>query len=270
MSTCNNACLGISINIHRIFAAVRIEYSRAEIVMFMVRIYGPYRTDMGVVRRALDKACVMCSLMLIRVIAFVLRVPPHFLPFFFFFPPAPPGTPEAGIPPIFTSPSALVSGTGVDVPSPLAGALRSSGASGSAAISRPSRPRLPISRPTSAALFVSYCKHVPDSGSYVLSVKVVVASSGFCDCGGGDDVREVSAGLSACFAVYFSRFLIFDAVGFRTAYLEVMRVCSCRQIGSREQAGRECTVVGLALSSNDDCSYHSALVLKYGISKVGW
>jgi hypothetical protein len=25
------------------------------------------------------------------------------------------------------------------------------------------------------------------------------------------------------------------------------------------------TVVGLALSSNDDCSYHSALVLKYGM-----
>jgi len=74
---------------------------------------------------------------------------------------------------------------------------------------------------------------VPDSGSYVLSVNVVVGSSGFCDCGGGDDVRDVSAGLSACFAEYFSRFLILDALGFRTAYLEVMRVCGCCQVESR-------------------------------------
>lgn len=30
----------------------------------------------------------------------------------------------------------------------------------------------------------------------------------------------------------------------------------------------EHTEVGLALSSNDDCSYHSVLVLKYGIVEV--
>jgi hypothetical protein len=53
---------------------------------------------------------------------------------------------------------------------------------------------------------------------------VDVGSSGFCDCGGGEDVRVVSVGLVACFAVYFSRFLIFEAVGLRTEYFEVMRV----------------------------------------------
>jgi len=153
---------------------------------------------------------------------------PHFLPFFFFFPPVAAGAPGAGVPPILTSP--LSSTFGVDMPSPLpAGALRSSNASGSAAISLPSLPRFPISLPTSAALLVSYCRHVPDSGSYVLSVNVVVGSSGFCDCGGGDEVRVVSLGLSDCFAKYFWRFLIFEAEGLLTAYLEVMRVCSSSQ-----------------------------------------
>jgi hypothetical protein len=111
----------------------------------------------------------------------------------------------------------------VDTPS-AAGALRSSNASGSAAISLPSLPRFPISRPTSAALFVSYCKQVPESGSYVLSVNVGVGSSEFCASGGGDDVRVGSAGLADCFAAYFSRFLIFEALGFRTEYLDVIRV----------------------------------------------
>lgn len=65
---------------------------------------------------------------------------------------------------------------------------------------------------------------------------MVVGSSEFCDCGGGDDDRVVSAGLSACFAAYFSRFLILEAVGFRTAYFEVMRVCASRQVESRARS----------------------------------
>lgn len=96
-------------------------------------------------------------------------------------------------------------------------------ASGSAAISRPSRPRLLTSRPTSAPFVVSYCRHVPDTGSYVFNTNVAVASWGF-DCGGGDDVLDLSAGFAACFAAYFSRFFIFEAEGFRTVYLDVMRV----------------------------------------------
>jgi hypothetical protein len=157
---------------------------------------------------------------------------PHFLPFFFFLPPAPAPALASGTPPIFTSP--LSSGLGVTARSgPPAGALRSSGASGSAAIDLPSLPRFPINRPTSAALLVSYCRHVPDAGSNVLSVKVVVASPGACACGCGDDGRSVSAGFSGCFAAYFVRFWTLDADGLRTVYLEVMRVCSCGQVESR-------------------------------------
>jgi hypothetical protein len=55
-------------------------------------------------------------------------------------------------------------------------------------------------------------------------MKVAVGSLGFCDCGGGDDVRAVSAGFAACLVAYFSRFFIFEAEGFRTVYLDVMRV----------------------------------------------
>lgn len=70
---------------------------------------------------------------------------------------------------------------------------------------------------------------MPDSGSYVLSVKVVVGSVGSvaedgcccCCCSGCDCL----AGRAAFFSRYFWRFLIFEAVGFRTVYLEVMRVC---------------------------------------------
>jgi len=102
--------------------------------------------------------------------------------------------------------------------------LKSSIVSGSAAMCLPNLPRLPISRPTSAPLFVSYCRHVPDSGSYVLSVKKTVTSSGFCDCGGGEDARDVSAGRAALFSSYFWRFFILEDVGFRTEYLDVMRV----------------------------------------------
>lgn len=43
-------------------------------------------------------------------------------------------------------------------------------------------------------------------------------------CGPGDDVRDVSAGFAACLAAYFSRFFIFEAEGFSTVYLDVMRV----------------------------------------------
>lgn len=152
----------------------------------------------------------------------------HFFPFFFFFPPAPAPAPaptpalgSAAVPPILTSP--LSSTCGVDVPSPPAGILRSSVVSGSAAICLPSLPKLPINLPTSAPLLVSYCRHVPDTGSYVFSVKVAVACSGSCG-GGGDDVRAVFAGLEAFFSSYFWRFLILEAVGFETEYLEVMRV----------------------------------------------
>lgn len=77
----------------------------------------------------------------------------HFFPFFFFFPPAPVAAPAFGsvlVPPIFTSP--LSSTLGAEPPS--AAALRSSASCGSAAISRPSLPRLPINLPTSAALLV--------------------------------------------------------------------------------------------------------------------
>jgi hypothetical protein len=82
-------------------------------------------------------------------------------------------------------------------------------------------------------LLVSYCRHVPDAGSNVLSVKVVVASAGVCGCGCGDDERTVSAGFSGCLAAYFVRFWTLDADGLRTVYLEVMRVCSCGQVESR-------------------------------------
>jgi hypothetical protein len=147
----------------------------------------------------------------------------HFFPFFFFFPaPLPPPVPgfcSAGTPPIFTSSSTF----GVDTPVASA-VLRSSATSGSAAICLPSRPKLPISLPTSAALAVSYCKHVPDAGSYVLRVNVAVGSSGFCGGGGGDEERDGSAGLALFLSRYFCRFLILDAVGFRTVYLEVKRV----------------------------------------------
>ena len=96
-------------------------------------------------------------------------------------------------------------------------------ASGSAAISLPNLPRLLTSRPTSAPFVVSYCRHVPDTGSYVFKTNVAVTSVGF-DCGGGDDVRAASVGFAACFAAYFSRFFIFEAEGLRTVYLDVMRV----------------------------------------------
>jgi hypothetical protein len=103
-----------------------------------------------------------------------------------------------------------------------------------------------------------------------LSVKVVVASPGACACGCGDDERAVSAsaGFSGCFAAYLVRFWTLDAEGLRTVYLEVMRVCSCGQVESRAPGVRR-TVVGRAFSSNDDCSYHSALVLKYGMVECG-
>lgn len=177
----------------------------------------------------------------------------HFLPFFFFFPPVPaPAFASGAVPPILTSP--LSSTCGVAAPSPPAGMLKSSVVSGSAAICLPSLPRFPISLPTSAPLLVSYCRHVPDSGSYVFSVKVAVTSSTSCDCGCGDESRALSAGRDAFFSSYFCRFLILVAVGLWTEYLEVMRV-----------------VVGRAFSSSDDCSYHSALVAKYGIVTVtGW
>lgn len=64
---------------------------------------------------------------------------------------------------------------------------------------------------------------MPETGSYVFKTNVAVASWGL-DCGGGDDVRAVSAGFAACLAAYFWRFLIFEAEGFRTVYLDVMRV----------------------------------------------
>lgn len=98
---------------------------------------------------------------------------------------------------------------------------------------------------------------------------MVVGSSGFCDCGGGDDARVVSTVFSGCFAEYFWRFCILEAVGFRTVYLEVMRVCRSSQVESRALHDKRHTEVGLALSSNDDCSNHSALVLKYGILNCG-
>ena len=53
---------------------------------------------------------------------------------------------------------------------------------------------------------------------------MTVTSSGFCDCGGGDAERVVSAGLDDCFSAYFWRFLILEDVGLRTVYFEVMRV----------------------------------------------
>jgi hypothetical protein len=156
----------------------------------------------------------------------------HFLPFFFFLAPPAPAFGSAGTPPIFTSP--LSSNLGVDTPSPLpAGALKSSMASGSAAIVLPNRPRFPIKRPTSAALLVSYCKHVPDAESYVLRVKAGVGSSGFWGCGGGDDARAASADFSGCLAAYFWRFWILEAEGLRTVYFEVMRVWSLGQVKSR-------------------------------------
>lgn len=66
---------------------------------------------------------------------------------------------------------------------------------------------------------------MPDSGSYVFSANVVVGSSGFCaDEGGGEEVRDGSASFAACLSRYFWRFFIFEGVGFRTVYLEVMRV----------------------------------------------
>jgi len=55
-------------------------------------------------------------------------------------------------------------------------------------------------------------------------VKNTVTSSGFCDCGGGDDARAVSVGFEARFSSYFWRFFILEAVGLRTEYLDVMRV----------------------------------------------
>jgi hypothetical protein len=42
--------------------------------------------------------------------------------------------------------------------------------------------------------------------------------------GGGEDARDVSVGREAFFSSYFWRFFIFEGVGFRTVYLEVMRV----------------------------------------------
>lgn len=146
----------------------------------------------------------------------------HFLPFFFFLPPVPaPALGSGAVPPILTSP--LSSTCGVDVFSPPAGMLRSSVVSGSAAMCLPSLPRFPINRPTSAPLFVWYCRHVPDSGSYVFSVKVAVTSSGSW-AGGGDEARVVSTGRAAFFSSYFWRFLILEAVGLRTEYLDVIRV----------------------------------------------
>jgi hypothetical protein len=55
-------------------------------------------------------------------------------------------------------------------------------------------------------------------------VKKTVTSSGFCDCGGGEDASVVSADFDALFSSYFWRFLILEAVGLRTEYLDVIRV----------------------------------------------
>lgn len=147
----------------------------------------------------------------------------YFLPFFFFFPTVfALAFGSAGTPPIFTSP--LSSSAGVETRSPPIGALRSSGISGNAAICLPSLPRLPTSLPTSAPLFVSYCRHVPDSGSNVLSVNVIVTSSGLCKCGGGDEERVASVDLEACLSAYACRFFIFEDVGLSIVYFDVIRV----------------------------------------------
>ena len=161
------------------------------------------------------------------LLVYRLPVVAHFFPFFFFFPPpAPPALAplfcSVGIPPMFTSPPS--SSLGVDTPSPAAGALRSSTASGNDAMCLPSLPRFPINLPTSAPLVVSYCRHVPEFGSYVLSVNVTVTSSGLCVCGEGDDARAGWVGFEACFSAYFCRFFIFEAVGFKTEYFDVIRV----------------------------------------------
>jgi hypothetical protein len=100
-------------------------------------------------------------------------------------------------------------------------------------------------------------------------MKVDVASPGACGCGCGDDDRVSSAGFSGFFAAYFWRFWTLEAVGLRTVYLEVIRVCSFGQVESRAPVCVRRTVVGLAFSSSDDCSYHSWLVLKYGMVKCG-
>jgi hypothetical protein len=51
-----------------------------------------------------------------------------------------------------------------------------------------------------------------------------MTSSGFCDCDGGEDAFVVPAGFEALFSSYFWRFLILEAVGLRTEYLDVIRV----------------------------------------------
>lgn len=139
-----------------------------------------------------------CSLPHILITCRCATVDPHFLPFFFFFPPPVPAVAGTGTPPILTSPCSSTFGAATPAS---CGALRSSMASGSAAISLPNLPRLLMSLPTSAPLVVSYCKHVPDTGSYVFRTKVAVTSVDF-DCGGGgdDDVRDVSAVFDACLA----------------------------------------------------------------------
>jgi len=122
----------------------------------------------------------------------------HFLPFFFFFPPElAPIFDSAVAPPIFTSPLSSIAAVATFS---AAGTLKSSAVSGRAAICLPNLPKLPIRRPTSAPLLVLYCRHVPDSGSYVFNMNVTVTSSGFCNCGGGDDVRVELVGLDACFS----------------------------------------------------------------------
>lgn len=78
-------------------------------------------------------------------------------------------------------------------------------------------------------------------------------------------MRDVSAAFSACLAAYFSRFLIFEAEGFRTVYLDVMRVYVQLAPVRRVNCKYRRTLVGLAFNSNDDCSYHSVLVVRYGI-----
>jgi len=94
----------------------------------------------------------------------------YFFPFFFFFPPPLPCPPFCSAAEGFVSFTAADdSGTGVCVPLPCSAGASSSAASsatsGSAAICLPKRPRLAISLPTSAALFVLYFKQAPDSGS---------------------------------------------------------------------------------------------------------
>lgn len=126
----------------------------------------------------------------------------------------------------------------------------------------PARPRLPIKRPTSAALSVWNLSTTPDAGSYVFRVNVATCASA----GGGGAASASASPFSPSlfrFAIFF--FSAADSA-FGILYLVVILVYAvlselapqCCGVSNLQVHLR--TVVGRACSSSIVCCCHSSAV----------